>query len=107
MGYQRRVHGIQQYLIISAMKSVMILFAIIAISCFTSTCEALPRVDEVDGSNVSDRFGLVWALIQKGNCVNSCNGQPCTNTCNVTYGFIIQRTVTYTCQQLAANTCTP
>merc|ERR1712032_1079074 len=61
--------------------------------------------DVLDTSEPADRT-IVCQISSQLKCGTACSGQPCTATCTGTCGFLLPRTVSFTCSAVAASTCT-
>merc|ERR1711976_276886 len=49
---------------------------------------------------------IVCQISSQLKCGTARNGQACTATCTGTCGFLLPRTVSFTCSAVAASTCT-
>merc|ERR1739845_267771 len=60
--------------------------------------------DDFNSMNEQDRT-IVCGLTGQFRCAAACSGQNCTSVCTATCGFIIRRTVNFTCSAVAASSC--
>ena len=102
------------------MNTNMIFLLTIASTVFTTiSCQKIIKVkvdldetiEDYDSAsikivkNAADR-NLVCSISGQHACTTACASQPCTNSCQAQCGFLIPRYVTFSCQTVAATTCT-
>merc|ERR1739842_286041 len=97
------------------MTKTILLFTVASILLSNVFCNVLSSihndtdledlVTRVDTSKPADRT-IVCQISSQLKCGTACSGQPCTATCTGTCGFLLPRTVSFTCSAVAASTCT-
>jgi len=60
--------------------------------------------DDFDSMSDQDRT-IVCGVTGQLRCAAACTSQNCSSVCVATCGFIIRRTVNFTCSAVAASSC--
>jgi len=60
---------------------------------------------DIDSMNEQDRT-IVCGFTGQLRCAAACSGQSCSSVCTATCGYIVRRTVNFTCSAIAASSCT-
>merc|ERR1711974_166444 len=81
-----------------------ILFFLVVFSMYLADIE-VDVSDDLESMSEQDRT-IVCGFTGQLRCSAACNGRPCTSVCQATCGYIIRRTVNFTCSAVAASTCT-
>merc|ERR1712079_18110 len=95
--------GIEGTLPTLSMLFRLMCLCLVFLFCFSKADITVRAVDR-DLPSEQDRTLLCqWTGQQR--CATACVGQSCSSSCTATCGYLLPRTVTFSCQTVAASTC--